>query len=119
MVVMLKQDVSILHIQILKQQQKKKYQQSHIKTRNVIERVNGLLKSRFRCLQRKLGTQLQTSTRIIIACVILHKNCIHYKFNNVIEENFSENLQTSITQVNSNDIRGSLIRDEFIAGNFS
>lgn len=38
---------------------------------------------------------------------------------NVIEENFSENLQTSITQVNSNDIRGSLIRDEFIAGNFS
>ncbi|XP_008178291.1 putative nuclease HARBI1 [Acyrthosiphon pisum] len=53
----------------------KRYNYAHIRTRNVVERVNGLLKSRFRCLKpgshytvsceqgfsRKLGTATTTS----------------------------------------------------------
>lgn len=36
-----------------------------------------------------------------------------------MEENFNENLQTPIQVNSSNDTRGSLIREEFIIGNFS
>ncbi|KAL4089329.1 hypothetical protein QTP88_024383 [Uroleucon formosanum] len=46
----------------------KRYNYAHIRTRNVIERVNGLLKSRFSCLSRKLGTATTTSSNIIVAC---------------------------------------------------
>lgn len=57
-----------------------KYNKAHIKTRYVIERVNGVLKSRFRCLCRILCTKLNTSTLIIICCAILHNIALNYNF---------------------------------------
>ncbi|CAI6375896.1 unnamed protein product [Macrosiphum euphorbiae] len=41
--------------------EQKRYNYAHIRTRNVVERVNELLKNRFRCLSRKLGTATTTS----------------------------------------------------------
>lgn len=58
----------------------------HKKTRSIIERCNGLLKSRFRCLlkHRVLHYSPTTASRIINACVVLHNMSIH--FNNPIPE---------------------------------
>lgn len=39
--------------------QEKRYNADHIKTRNVINRVNEVLKSRLRCLLRKLSAKLK------------------------------------------------------------
>lgn len=54
------------------------YNVFHKRTRCLIERCNGLLKMRFRCLlkHRVLHYTPQTATKIINACVILHNICI-------------------------------------------
>ncbi|KAM7282248.1 putative nuclease HARBI1 [Ixodes scapularis] len=51
------------------------------KTRQVIERTFGILKSRFRCLDRSGGVLQYTPSvccRIIVACVVLHNYCIRH-----------------------------------------
>jgi DDE superfamily endonuclease len=55
------------------------YNAKHTKTRVVVERCFGLLKSRFRCLDKTGGTLLYTpekTCRLIIACAVLHNFCI-------------------------------------------
>ncbi|KAJ1165047.1 hypothetical protein NDU88_005477, partial [Pleurodeles waltl] len=53
----------------------RRYNSAHRRTRNVIERTFGLLKTRFRCLHRS-GGALQyapiTAFKIVGACAILH-----------------------------------------------
>lgn len=85
--------------------QERNYNTAHIKTRNVIERVNGVLKSRFRCLTRKLGTKLNTSTNIIIACVILHNISITYKLNLDIDDCPTPNLHVPVENVFKNKVK--------------
>lgn len=48
------------------------------KTRSLIERCNGLLKMRFRCLlkHRVLHYQPDVCSKIINACTVLHNMCI-------------------------------------------
>lgn len=58
--------------------------------RNVIERVNGVLKSRFRCLCRKLCTKLNTSTLIIMSCSILHYVAVNYNLHLHLDEREGE-----------------------------
>ena len=56
-----------------------KYNVIHSKTRNVIERCFGVLKSRFRCLDKSGGTLLYSAEKtcqIIVAVVVLHNMCI-------------------------------------------
>ena len=51
------------------------YNAAHIHTRGVVERTFGLLKSRFRCLDKSGGTLLYAPNfvcQIIGACCILH-----------------------------------------------
>ena len=50
------------------------YTQSHIKVRNRIERLFGVLKARFRCLRRDrvLHYQPATAAKIVYAYTILH-----------------------------------------------
>lgn len=97
---------------------RKKYNYAHVRTRNVVERVNGLLKSRFRCLCRKLGTATITSSNIIVACVVLHNICIKYKIElNQEEIQFQpENDDDEI--VNDRGNNGFNIRNSFINRNF-
>lgn len=44
----------------------------HAQARNCVERLNGVLKGVFRCLQVGLNTTPQTSGKIINACSVLH-----------------------------------------------
>ena len=54
------------------------YNRHHMKTRSLIERVNGLLKMRFRCLlkHRVLHYNPPTASKIINTCCALHNMCI-------------------------------------------
>ena len=62
-------------------QQEEEYNVAHSRGRSVIERVNGNLKSRFRCLlkQRTLHYSPEAAAKITNACVILHNMCIDEK----------------------------------------
>jgi hypothetical protein len=55
------------------------YQSAHTKTRNVVERCFGVMKSRFRCLDKSGGTLLysaEKACRIFVAVSVLHNYCI-------------------------------------------
>lgn len=58
----------------------------HSQTRNVIERCNGVLKGRFRCLIRELHYTPEKATQIINVCCMLHNICLHFK------QDFNENI---------------------------
>lgn len=103
-----------------------RYNSVHAKARNIVERVIGVLKSRFRCLlgARELHYDSQKVTQIVNACAALHNICIHYNTSfpdNDVEmvSDGTENYNTS----NENDDRGDCteaarIRDA-IKNNFS
>lgn len=54
------------------------YNDCQMSTRNIIERVNGVLKMRFRCLlkHRVLHYKPQTAAKIINTCCALHNLCV-------------------------------------------
>lgn len=49
-----------------------RYNQTHIQTRNVVERCFGVMKRMFSCLNRRLSTKVSTSCYIVGACGVLH-----------------------------------------------
>ncbi|KAB0805455.1 hypothetical protein PPYR_02425 [Photinus pyralis] len=57
----------------------RRYNVAHKSIRNVIERLNGVLKTRFRCLSkhRVLHYNPAKCAKLIYACAILHNMCIH------------------------------------------
>ena len=60
-----------------------RYNASHSKTRCVIERAFGVLKSRYRCLDQTAGKLLfspERSCYVIIACVLLHNMATRHNF---------------------------------------
>ncbi|XP_069089293.1 putative nuclease HARBI1 [Pleurodeles waltl] len=55
------------------------YNEAHRKTRNVVERSFGLLKSRFRCLDMTGGSLLYAPPlvcKVILVCAIVHNMCV-------------------------------------------
>ncbi|KAJ8703708.1 hypothetical protein PYW08_016962 [Mythimna loreyi] len=58
------------------------YNEALKKTRSIIERCNGVLKGRFRCLlkDRVLHYAPNKATKIINACCVLHNLCITHNF---------------------------------------
>uniref|UniRef100_A0A8D8Z3U1 Nuclease HARBI1 n=1 Tax=Cacopsylla melanoneura TaxID=428564 RepID=A0A8D8Z3U1_9HEMI len=50
----------------------RKYNKSHIKTRNTVERCFGVWKSRFPCLQYVLRNKVERSVVVITAAAVLH-----------------------------------------------
>lgn len=53
-----------------------RYNRAQIRTRNIVERLFGLLKRRFPCLSRTLANKPDTICTIIVACSVLHNICI-------------------------------------------
>lgn len=101
-----------------------RYQKSHTKTRNVIERCFGVLKQRFRCLDFSGGTMQFSPSRccrIILATAVLHNMCI------VDKTELPEDL--AFVPVNDNDIHirqeppsteaGTAIREKLIRNVFT
>lgn len=64
------------------------YNECHRRTRSIIERCNGVLKMRFRCLlkHRVLHYAPTMASKIINACTVLHNMCIENNLPNVEED---------------------------------
>lgn len=56
-----------------------RFNSAHSSLRSVVERTIGVLKSRFRCLQRyrALHYEPETAAKIVAACAVLHNVCIY------------------------------------------
>ncbi|KAG6463784.1 hypothetical protein O3G_MSEX014070, partial [Manduca sexta] len=65
------------------------YNRAHIKTRNTVERLFGVLKRRFPCLHVGLQVNLQNVPAIIVACSVLH-NIAMARHDWINEEEYDE-----------------------------
>ncbi|XP_063806565.1 putative nuclease HARBI1 [Pseudophryne corroboree] len=98
------------------------YNHAHKATRNVIERCFGVLKSRFRCLDKSGGLLLYSPskvTRIVFCCCFLHNLCLnqHLAHDDVENSQQAEELETSGDSV-STDV-GRQVRQEVIQRYFA
>ncbi|XP_046976416.1 putative nuclease HARBI1 [Vanessa cardui] len=72
----------IIHIYLLtpilnpRTAHEERYNKAQIKTRNSVERLFGVWKRRFPCLQIGLATKLSKTANIIIACAVFHNIAI-------------------------------------------
>ncbi|XP_053604215.1 putative nuclease HARBI1 [Plodia interpunctella] len=73
-----------------------KYNEAHIKTRNVVERQYGVLKRRFPVLAVGIRLQLPTAINVILACCVLHNICIIRKEHEPINDGTIPNLEELI-----------------------
>ncbi|KAH9638842.1 hypothetical protein HF086_012795 [Spodoptera exigua] len=73
-----------------------KYNDAHIKTRNVVERQYGVLKRRFPVLAVSIRLRLDTAIRVMLACCVLHDICIIRKECEPINDGSIPNLETLI-----------------------
>ncbi|KAJ8915416.1 hypothetical protein NQ315_008306, partial [Exocentrus adspersus] len=64
------------------------YNDTHRRARSTIERCNGLLKMRFRCLlkHRTLHYSPSKASKIINACIVLHNMCVDNNVDLVLDE---------------------------------
>lgn len=94
-----------------------RYNKAHARARNVIERVNGLLKSRFRCLH-KLNLEPTVASKITNACAVLHNLCILFRvpFDDENDYNSDDDDDENATQPHS---RGAVVRNDIIQNYFS
>ncbi|CAK1599498.1 unnamed protein product [Parnassius mnemosyne] len=101
--------------------QEERYNRSHIRTRNTVERCFGLWKQRFRCLLRGMFGDIETAKKTIVACAVLHNMAIDMR-----EDVFSGE-RDSIEQYSSEpivqryiapSIRGNIRRRQFIETHF-
>lgn len=73
----------------------RRYNTSQKRTRNSVERVFGIWKRRFPCLDMKLQIKTSTSALVITACAALHNLSLH------LADPIPPNAQPSITQPSS------------------
>lgn len=65
------------------------YNESLIRTRNVVERLYGVWKRRFPCLSMGLRVKLDTALNIIVATAILHNIAVNMNIQE-IDDGFNE-----------------------------
>lgn len=93
-----------------------RYNRAHISTRNIIERLNGVLKRRFACLSRKLQNKLVNVPNIIVTCAILHNISVMCKEDLLLEDSVENDIPVAVVH---DSVRGSLIRAAFISRHFN
>ena len=76
--------------------QEERYNASHVKTRNTVERAFGVLKRRFSYLGKSMRTNLETTKAIIVASVVLHNIAVKTRIDMeddviAVNENFQNN----------------------------
>lgn len=76
----------------------KNYQNAHIKTRNVGERGNGILKREFPCLQLGMRFHIDKIQDIIVACCVLHNFLLEEREEEdiIVIEQEEQNLQANL-----------------------
>ncbi|XP_069128985.1 putative nuclease HARBI1 [Argopecten irradians] len=96
------------------------YNKSNMKTRNVVERSFGLLKSRFRCLHKSTGCIMFSpakTCKVVYVCFILHNLCIDNAVdppeNEIDPEPEPENIQYHGHLDDGRDVRAHLIQQRF------
>lgn len=62
------------------------YNESLIRTRNVVERSYGIWKRRFPCLSMGIRTKIETTLKIIVATAILHNIAIDMNVENPVHD---------------------------------
>lgn len=80
----------------------RRYNQIHIQKRNIIERLFGVLKRRFPCLQRGLATNVTTTCYIIVACAVLHNISVARRDDIEEAENADDDNEIAANPVNLN-----------------
>ena len=105
-----------------------RYNNTQIKTRNVVERCIELLKSRFRSLQHKSAGCLMRlkptkCAEVIVACAILHNICLENRVPMDMGLLEDDDLQDEVDQNNNVvvniEARGPQIRDILVRERFS
>ncbi|XP_022175254.1 putative nuclease HARBI1 [Myzus persicae] len=98
------------------------YNESQIRTRNVIERCFGVHKRRFPVLSKGITTSLINTQAIIVSCAIIHNICIdlHDELpNDILQEGYDieniaeDNLPNLIEVTRGRQERDRLVRDHF------
>ncbi|XP_064465420.1 putative nuclease HARBI1 [Ornithodoros turicata] len=75
-------------------EREERFNAAHRKTRQLIERVIGQLKNKFRCLIRKLEVRLETAKAVIVAVCVLH---------NIAKTHYDEEDDTSSSDDDGSD----------------
>ena len=101
-----------------------RYNTAHTKTRNIVERCIGLLKSRYRCLHHKTAGCLMrnpsNNAKIIIACAVLHNICVKKQ----IPHDLIVNDDTDDNNIDDNfavprDVIGATARNDLVRERFT
>lgn len=95
------------------------YNESHIRTRNVVERQYGVWKRRFPILRLEIRTKLNTTLAIIVATGVLHNMALNREDQEPVDELVLEDEPVDIVDNpelphgNGNIIRQDLIQNYF------
>lgn len=98
----------------------RRYNRAHIRTRAIIERTFGLLKSRFRCLDRSGGVLMyspEVVCKIILACCVLHNIAVKHGLHIPLVPRLAQNLGNRANPPNRG--QGLQVRDELVATFFT
>lgn len=98
------------------------YNKMHCSMRNVVERLNGVLKQRFRCLlrHRVLHYSPLKAGKIIYACCVLHNMMKNIDVHDIELEDAEDNNNELLNiQENRWNEAGRRIRDNFINTHFT
>lgn len=81
-----------------KNNKEESYNKVHIKTRNVVERLFGIWKSRFRILLEKMRVSRKNAKTLMVALAVLHNLSILFK-----ETTFGNNIFIKFNQIFDNE----------------
>lgn len=93
----------------------KLYKESHIKTRNMVERTFGVRKRRFPCLLQKPKLKLNHPLALIVATAVLYNIGLQQNFtiDSATEENVTESNEPTVS-LQGNYFRRPLLKQHLI-----